>query len=88
MPIDIIAERGKVYGNAYELSGAATSKLFPDGLRLETPDDHIRFHLLRMIVAKLARYANKFKSGGHEDSLVDIAGYAEMLRQYDAREKE
>lgn len=85
-------ERNKMYGDAYKKFGGVMSALFPDGVKLETDDDHNRFGVLVMIVGKLTRYAPNFKPEpkefemyqvGHADSLRDLSVYAAMLAELD-----
>ena len=54
--------------------------LFPSGLYLNTELDFARFGILNFIVSKLIRETNNFSSGGHEDSLDDIAVYSQILK--------
>lgn len=79
----IRAERAEAYGGAAVASAAATGTLFPKGVFLLTDDDHRRFFLLRMVMAKLARYAVNFNTRGHEDSLKDAIVYLAMLQALD-----
>ena len=80
---DTYKDRHAVYGDNYKLVGNAMKALFPDGLRLETPHDHNRFHILLLAVVKLTRYVQNWERGGHEDSLVDLSVYSAMLVEID-----
>jgi hypothetical protein len=72
--------RADQYGDASVKSAEIMAKLFPNGIHLGTPEEHRRFFMLRMIVAKLARYANSMSSDTpHLDSAHDIIVYAAML---------
>ena len=75
--------RNAVYGNNYLKVGAVMAALFPDGILLQTQDDHNRFHIFMLAVVKLTRYVENWQRGGHEDSAVDMAVYAAMLADID-----
>lgn len=77
-------ERNKSYGDNYKTFGHIMICLFPDGLNLETVDDHNRFGIFVQVVSKLTRYAANFSKGGHEDSLHDSIVYNAMLAELDA----
>ena len=64
--------------------GDALNGLFPEGVLLKSPDDHVRYHLFHQVIAKLNRYAATFEEGGHEDSIHDAGNYAKLLEIYDA----
>ena len=76
-------ERNEVYGDNYKHFGLVMRSLFPEGVDLKSMDDFNRFGVLVQIVGKLGRYAANFDLGGHEDSLLDIAVYSQMLRELD-----
>ena len=76
-------DRANQYGDAAAMSAGATSFLFPKGVALISQKDHRRFFLLRMVTAKLARYAVAFATGGHSDSLKDAIVYLAMLQDLD-----
>lgn len=76
-------ERSLLYGNTYKEHGDVVDALFPEGILIETPEDHSRFACITMIVSKLKRYTHNFENGGHEDSLDDISVYAQMLKELD-----
>ena len=76
-------DRNSAYGSAYLKSGAVMAALFPGGVKLLSPGDHVRFFMIRMIVSKLTRYAGTFADGGHKDSIHDAVVYAAMLEDYD-----
>jgi len=72
------------YGNTYKRTGAVIQEMFgEDPPLLETAEDYNRFAILAMIAGKLTRYATNFNHTGHEDSLIDISVYAQMLRELD-----
>jgi hypothetical protein len=76
-------ERNLLYGDNYKRFGDVMMLLFPNGITLQTKEDHNRFSLFVHIVTKGTRYAEQFKKGGHPDSLDDIAVYAQMLWEID-----
>ena len=79
----LFAQRNATYGADYKLFGPRMRALFPNGLELSTEDDFQRFGMLVFIVSKLGRYCNSFESGGHADSLDDLAVYSAMLSTVD-----
>lgn len=76
-------ERNKVYGDNYLLVGDVMKGLFSDGLKFATPRDWNRAHIFMLMVVKLTRYAQNWSTGGHQDSLRDLAVYAAMLEEID-----
>ena len=80
-------QRNKLYGDNYKRFGPIMALLFPNGIELTTDDDHNRFGVFVQIVSKLTRYAENFKAGGHDDSLLDMTVYATMLRELDRESK-
>lgn len=94
-PADLLQEsvktfrqRGEIYGNDYERFGRIMKAVFPGGFYFNAAAVDIektwtRMNYLIMIVNKIARYAENFDKGGHDDSLNDISVYAAMLRHID-----
>jgi hypothetical protein len=80
---DLYDQRNSLYGDNYKHFGFIMERLFPDGIKLSTPEDFNRFGVLVQIVSKMTRYASQFGKGGHADSLDDAAVYAMMLRELD-----
>lgn len=76
-------ERNKLYGDNYKLHGCVMAQLFGREIVLRTPDDHNRFGVLTQIVSKLTRYVANWEEGGHDDSLLDVSVYSNMLRELD-----
>jgi hypothetical protein len=76
-------DRNAVYGDDYKKIGAMYVALFPNGLTVKTADDWQRLALLMAAVGKMRRYTNNFESGGHADSLLDLAVYSTMLKELD-----
>ncbi len=85
--MNTILEREAAYGSGSDSLGRALVALFPEGVRLETADDHARYHLYQQVVAKLNRYAHSFAEGGHLDSIHDAGNYAKLLEVKDLRIK-
>lgn len=74
--------RSKDYSDGYNRHGEILKILFPDGITFES-DFGVRFFFIDMIVAKLVRYCDNFKGGGHKDSIHDLSVYGSMLDNYD-----
>lgn len=70
-------DRNAVYGSNYLNVGPVMDGLFPNGVRLSTPEEFIRWHLFELIVVKMTRFAVSGLT--HLDSIHDIAVYAAML---------
>jgi hypothetical protein len=79
---DLYEQRNALYGDNYRRFGYFMARLFPAGVRVETPDDWNRIGIFVQVAAKLSRYANQWEHG-HRDSLDDMAVYAMMLRELD-----
>lgn len=80
-------QRNKLYGDNYKRFGHIVALLFPNGIHLESEDDHNRFGVFVQIISKLTRYAENFRELGHDDSLLDMTVYATMLRELDMEAK-
>lgn len=74
-------ERNAMYGNSYKTHGNIMAAYFPDGLKLETPEQFARYSIFSMILGKMNRYSANFLNGGHLDSIHDIVVYAAMLEE-------
>jgi len=70
-------DRNAVYGDNYKNVGNVMIALFPKGIRLETAEDFLAWHIFELIVVKMTRLANSNLT--HEDSIHDITVYAAML---------
>lgn len=81
--IAVREQRNADYADAYILHGNVVKALFPDGVKLDTPEDMRRFAVLDIIIGKLLRYTLNFDKGGHDDSMKDISVYSNMLRHLD-----
>ena len=76
--------RSPFYGDSYKTFGRVMRELFPgNAIKLNTVDDFNRYSVLVMIVGKLIRYCENMDKGGHDDSLLDLAVYSQMLRELD-----
>lgn len=80
---DIYEQRRAVYGENFRRVGEVMQSLFPEGVKLQTVEDHNRFHILMLTVVKLTRYVQNWDKGGHQDSAEDAAVYWAMLAQID-----
>ena len=81
---EVFRQRNALYGDNYKKFGEVMKALLPgQHLALRTPDDYNRMGLLVQIVSKLGRYCENFEGGGHDDSLLDLAVYSQMLREID-----
>ena len=80
---NLFNERNGVYGDAPGDTARIMEVLLPVLPENPSVHDRKRLYLLEMVVCKLARYGNNFMSGGHEDSLDDLAVYATMLNEED-----
>jgi hypothetical protein len=78
--------RQAVYGDNYKLAAEALKAFFPDGVDLKTSEDQERYHIFMLIVVKLSRYANGWKSP-HQDSIHDAGIYSFMLEAIDQKQK-
>lgn len=79
----IYQDRNAVYGDDYRRYGRVMLALFPEGINIKTEADLSRFGVLTQMLGKLGRYAANFQSGGHADSLDDLAVYAQILQLLD-----
>ncbi len=84
---DIYAQRGAVYSDNYKHVGAAMLGLFPRGIVVQTAEEFNRLHFIFHLYGKLSRYCMNLKTGGHADSLDDMAVYAMMARECDETER-
>jgi hypothetical protein len=80
---DLYKQRNALYKDNYKRFGKILVQLFPDGLHLKTEEDFNRMAIFLQVVHKITRYAQNATAGGHEDSLDDMAVYAQMLAEYD-----
>jgi hypothetical protein len=78
--------KNEEYGSTYNRIGEVLALLFPDGVILKTPQDHVRYNLFIMGINKYMRYAVNFAKGGHIDSTEDLMSYAAMLHGVDIDE--
>tara|TARA_R110000751_G_scaffold8688_4_gene33778 strand:+ start:3429 stop:3749 length:321 start_codon:yes stop_codon:yes gene_type:complete len=79
----IFIDRSKLYKDGYTRNGEILKALFPKGIDQNNEDDLNRYVLVVYMVTKMVRYADNFEKGGHEDSLDDLAVYAQILNSLD-----
>lgn len=79
---ELFRQRGKVYGKNYKDFGPVAHTMLA-GMRVESSGDFARLGVLVQIISKLTRYCANFNRGGHDDSLMDLSVYAQMLRELD-----
>lgn len=79
----LYAQRNALYKDNYKHFGTTLIGIFPEGLNLKTAEDFNRFAIFVLMMSKLTRYGASVATGGHADSLDDLAVYAQMLREYD-----
>jgi len=82
--IKTFEEKSDKYGNMYKVKGEVMSIIFPDGVKLKTPEDFNRYTYLSAVIAKMMRYAAQFENGGHYDSAHDAIVFAAMLNGIDS----
>jgi len=75
--------KNSLYGDSYKQTGYLLHALFPNGITLETPDDHNRFAILVIMMSKFNRYCNNFNKHIDPDHMKDISVYASMLLELD-----
>lgn len=80
----ILSQRNKAYKNNYISYGKVMEALFPKGVELQSSRDHVRFHMIVLLIVKLTRYANNYEEGGDADSLLDAINYLAFLKEIDS----
>tara|TARA_R110000744_G_scaffold196160_1_gene315329 strand:- start:1012 stop:1314 length:303 start_codon:yes stop_codon:yes gene_type:complete len=83
----IFEQRGKLYKDGYKRHGEILKALFPEGVDQDDEKTLNRYVIVVYLITKLVRYCDNFTAGGHEDSLDDLAVYAEILNSYDMEEE-
>ncbi len=78
----LFKKKNQEYGDSYKDYGKLLFTLFPEGVKLETEADFVRWGTTCMMLAKIHRYANNYNVG-HEDSLEDLAVYSAMQLSLD-----
>lgn len=79
---ELFRQRQSVYGKNYKDFGPVAQAMLSN-IKLESADDFARLGVLVQIISKLTRYCANFNKGGHDDSLMDLSVYAQMLRELD-----
>jgi len=76
------------YGNSFSKFGQICHVLFPDGIKLESEEDFVKFGLFSNILTKLNRLANlEFNKKGDSnfesisDTCDDLSVYSQILKQ-------
>lgn len=93
---DLFEARNKVYKDSTTAVGVIMAELVRSGrMRLQTPEDFRRFHILELKVVKLVRYCNNWNEHeveidgakvlhvGHQDSIRDDIVYTAILESID-----
>jgi len=83
----VYKQRQDIYGYNYLAFGKVMMALFPDGLTVSDIDTWNRLGIFVQMMSKTTRYASQFKEGGHDDSLLDLSVYSQMLREVDSMGK-
>jgi hypothetical protein len=81
---DLFLQRNALYGDNYKRFGPILVLLL-EGQELD-PSNEVQMNRLGLfvqVVSKMTRYGQNFSSGGHDDSLDDMAVYSMMLKQLD-----
>ena len=76
-------ERQALYGDHFLGSGALLMALLGGPVTLTTEADFTRFKNFCQVADKLHRYGVQFSTGGHPDSLDDLAVYAQIQQFID-----
>jgi hypothetical protein len=79
-------ERKELYGDNYLRAGYAMAFMLGQ-VTLKSPRDYVRMGLLVQEFSKLSRYSIQWKEG-HQDSLDDLAVYAQILAEVDGMTNE
>lgn len=77
-------QRQAIYGYNYLQFGHVMMALFPNGITIEDIDTWNRLGIFVQMITKVTRYASQMGEGGHDDSLLDLSVYSQMLREVDA----
>lgn len=85
---EVYKQRQAIYGYNYLQFGHVMMALFPNGINIEDIDTWNRLGIFVQMITKVTRYASQFAEGGHDDSLLDLSVYSQMLREVDAMVKE
>jgi hypothetical protein len=83
----LFEQRQSVYRDNHDRLAGMLTTAFPDGVVLETSEDHARFALFCLIMVKLSRYAVQWEDG-HADSINDAIVYLAMLGARDAANRD
>ena len=80
---ELYADRNATYQNTHVRFGRIMEAMIPEGVMVGTANDWARIFLLVMRLAKEDRNCRVLAMGGgaHEDSLNDLAAYAQMTNE-------
>lgn len=81
---EVYRQRQEIYGYNYLQFGHVMMALFPNGIKIEDADAWNRLGIFVQMITKVTRYASQMNEGGHDDSLLDLSVYSQMLREVDA----
>lgn len=70
-------ERNKVYGDNFLRVGGILQAMFPNGVKLSSAEDFVRWHLFELKIVKLSRFAVSGLT--HQDSIHDDGVYSAMV---------
>lgn len=74
---ETFAERNAQYKDNALVVADVMKALFPDGVRLDSPEDYHFWHLFELLIVKLTRFTNSDLR--HVDSIHDLMVYAAMI---------
>jgi hypothetical protein len=75
--IEIFQERNTVYQDNWKMVGRILAELHPNGITLQTAEDHAMYSLWEQLIGKLTRFA--ISDMTHEDSIEDLGVYAAII---------
>jgi GH18 family chitinase len=78
--LETFRDRNSTYKDNWKSAGDVMAALFPQGIKLQTKADHIKFAFLNHIVGKLTRFVAADMA--HTDSIHDLAVYAAMMEAF------
>ncbi len=83
---DTFRDRNALYKDNAIKVGELMAVLFPDGVRLHTPEEFHKWHLFELMMVKLTRFVNSDMT--HEDSIRDLIVYGAMVEKLTHEENE
>lgn len=82
---ELFRQRNGQYKDNYVLVGKIMAILFPEGVELESAEDHEFWHLFELVIVKLTRFATSDCT--HADSVKDARVYLAMVEALTRRNK-